>query len=614
MATEILGFGTPGRTKAGYLMIAFESAKSGLFYRTVIEPDTLEHEILREADGPRDAVYFGTEKATTSNPVVTESAEHRDNALATFRHPYGDSILFIRPLKNHDGPMELADEPVEPALAYVDGNTGTVTEVTYAEALNILDPSGSDRDLPDDTWALEFPTLLGNDGGPPTFIPNSLRLKQQRGKLDFCRMEFETKVGDNLKPHTRTGALTDEVPVVITHDGNIVKRMLFKPNSVRYGNTQTRIEVYDYQQALHNGSVDKKWQKVTLKDAYTHVFNQAETNRYNEIKFPDEFENLTLIGDDSEAGNANSATGGFIESEHGGRYTDETDRVVNGKFAVEFDDITPLEAIWKLNGDYALHTWTDDDQNLWVGQPELNARRHVAAPDDERVWRYTDLQVRHPRDAIKKMVVKGAWVDQPGWNLEGEWKQWFNPMKGGEDNNVFGSGDLHATAVVERTDIDHGITIERQTNAKKESIKPVARLAFFEEIRNQNSGSVDINPAKSGTFTTFESLEVGDFLHVVPNDDPFLDREEITATTGEIGDDIDLPEEFCGQEVKNEVYLIEGITHHVDGSGDWSISLDIALWPYDIGKNLTTQFYYYDPEGDDYLSEDEATTHGFESV
>jgi len=473
----------------------------------------------------------------------------------------------------------------------------------------------------DHEWTIAFPDVSGEDG-PLELRPYEMTFKQERRAFDYCRAKFPATVGEMLKPHTRQddGLLRDRRAANVKLDGDPVQTLMFSPDGIRYGDRYTHLRLFDLQRLLESGTVDKKWDKVTLVDAYEYVFNQREDRGIlQDIEFtmPDRLKTpdgnpLTLVSE-MEAGAEKGLISGLISGAQVAG--DDTKRMVEGQYVIEFDSISPLKALWKLNEDYQLQTWVDRDSVLWVGIPEATANRHIAAPDDERVWRYTNVNVAHPREPVKRVIVRGAWQDQPGFNIENELSEWFNPLGGGEDGNVFGSGDVNATGIAERTDIDYGLTYEKKVDAKKDAVEDVAHQAFLEEVRQQNSGQIHIDPTKSGDFTPIKELGLGDFLQIVPDDEAFDHRDNITASTGQITDEPeDRPTEWCGQSIQNEAYTVTGIQHKVDGSGRWTVIADVALWPHDIADRVGTKFMYYDPEGDEYLTEDEASSFLIEDI
>jgi len=250
------------------------------------------------------------------------------------------------------------------------------------------------------------------------------------------------------------------------------------------------------------------------------------------------------------------------------------ERVLGGTHAVDYQDITPLEAIHDLNEKFRVKSWVDADSTLVVGIPEAKPIVHYAAPDDDRAWRYKDPNISHSREPIKKVVVEGAWVDEPGpggvADTIEEVASWFGQSDTG------GAAEARAIGIAERTDIPNGREIlVRTSDAKKDNIREVAYLILREEIKRQNSGSTEIDPDLSGSeFSSVQNLYPGHRIRMVPEDAHF---DNPTATSGEYSEEIPDLDDHCGQFVYNERYLVTSVTHNLTKGGNWNIIANLAM-------------------------------------
>ena len=102
----------------------------------------------------------------------------------------------------------------------------------------------------------------------------------------------------------------------------------------------------------------------------------------------------------------------------------ETEKIIEASVLFDTEDTSPIKAIWELNELFKVQTWVDKDYTLWVGMPETLGVGHVAAPDDSRALRYSNVNVSHPREPIAMVVVEG-WVDTPGIGVDAG--SFFNP-------------------------------------------------------------------------------------------------------------------------------------------------------------------------------------------
>jgi hypothetical protein len=428
-----------------------------------------------------------------------------------------------------------------------------------------------------------------------------MSLKMTRQKYDFCRAKLPWEVGEEMKPHTRyeDGALYGLKPVDVCYNGKPIQRLMFRPDWVDYGDQLTHLQLHDLHKALADGVIDEQRDTIHLEDIYKTVVESASNRLIDTVHFtvPDQ-QVRTLYGDRNSSG-------------RGGRYRrqaaerDETKKVVESEYAVDFDQISPEKAIRRLNKKFRLKSWVNREGVLIIGLPEANSVRHVAAPDDERVWRYKDPSVSHGREPIKKAVVEGAWVDEPGFDLDV--MGWFNEG---------GTADVKAVGIAERQDIDYGTRfVVKSTKAKRDALPHVARLALKEKMKQQNAGTVEIDPELSGTeVSNVINLSSGDLLQLVPEDDYF---ENPTATSGVIGDSPDNPEAVCGGFVNNEAYLVTEVEHSVTKEGDWQVFADLGMYP-DV--EIKSYMNYFDPKANEWVSDDEIADDGdlagglFESI
>jgi hypothetical protein len=431
-------------------------------------------------------------------------------------------------------------------------------------------------------WTVRFPEIPGT-GGPAEFRPQTMTFTQNRSELDFARFQFDAVVGEQLKTHTGDDK-PERQPVEILLDGTLMATMMVVPNTVQYGDRATYMTLKDLQKSLDSGIIDQNYRSDSIQGAYEFVFEAREVEIINEIKFtfPD-----TDDGTPQATDNPN-----MIVSEEQAKVVQD---YANSTIEADFKNVSPLRALYQLNGDLGFHSWIDKEGVLWVGVPEVDPTTHVAAPNDDRVWRYTEASVRHPREQIRGVALRGKWVDQPGWNIETDITQisdWFIP--GGQ-----GTGDYRVIGVAERTDIDDGLLFEfKNADLKRDGVVDGAKLALIEEMKNQNTGHIQINPDKSGTYTTFTGLAPGDFIHVVPHDKYF--NGPYSKTTGQIGDEPDNHNsDWCGSVTKNESYTISGVQHTVHMSGRWEVTVDVILWPAEkIVDNIEVRTVYFDPNAD----------------
>lgn len=448
-------------------------------------------------------------------------------------------------------------------------------------------------------WTIRFPNIDGWDG-PFEIRPHTMNFRQVRGKYDWCRAEFDHTVAEELAQHTRIegGQLREATVAEVCLDGESQQVMYFQPDNVQYGDNGTYVELTDLQESLDTGVVDMEAQHgIPLVEAYEYAFEKRENDLLTDIKFTfaDQIQDLpprvgaALYPDQIEQ----------VRADEQGI----TEQMLTSYYGLTFDQVSPAKAIWTLNEMFNLISWVDTEYNLWVGVPETNAVRHIAAPDDDRAWRYYDPSIRHPSAPIRGVVVKGKWVDEPGVNVSEKVTQFFLPAKTVSDSLTQSNphGDVRAEGVAFRPGISRadGEFFEiDDTPAKRDALPHVAKQAFLERAKDQHKGSVNIDPELSGDLTPLAELTVGDFIHLVPDDDHF---DFPTASSGEYPHRPSGFNDLCGDFVYNEVYLIVGVTHELT-QGDWQISLELVIYPdFEIASYLR----YFDPRSEEYITEED---------
>jgi hypothetical protein len=430
--------------------------------------------------------------------------------------------------------------------------------------------------------------------------PVTMSLTASRTDYDFCRVKFSRKVGEAMKPHTKysSGSLSGRRLVDACYNGTAVHRFLFKPDKAEYGQDFTYIDLVDLHKSLGDGIIDKQWETVKIREAYNYVIEKATNGLIKGPVFtiPENIEN-ELVGEaalDGDPDDDNADGEGFAireAREPGGdldriwrKHTtverieqDRSKKLTDSYFAIDLERVGPEKALMRLNEKFGIKTWFNENGVLSVGFPEARSVVHAAAPRDQRVWRYKDPSISHPRDPIKTVVVEGSWVDAPGVGGFDDLVGWFDQ---GEENRP---GDVIATGFATRTDIDEGVSFTvKNTDAKRDALPTMAETEIREKMKEQNSGSIQIDPALSGHgVTKVHQAMPGDFIRLFPPTEP----------------------DECGYEHPDDTYLISEVSHKISEGGKWMTDLDLVFYP---DSPVRSFMRYFDPTDERYYTEEKA--------
>lgn len=467
----------------------------------------------------------------------------------------------------------------------------------------------------DNDWTVRFPTV--NSGDPFEVRPASMTTSWGRRRLDYAEVEMPEGVAEMMKPETRDkdGKLREEQPVDLCIDGDPVRRLLFQPERAMYTNGEAHLTLVDIQYVMNDGIVDNRDAIIRVEDAYNYAFDRVESEYLTDIEFdlPD------TVPETVRGGAARGFTGGITNAirEHTG-WGKENPQYLDTKWAIDWDRISPFQAIWDLNNNINVYSWVEGT-TLKIGLPELRPNTYLAAPNDDRVWRYTNVSVRHPNKPIQRVVVQGQWItDDDMSSLDFLARMFSEPD---EDTDPF---TVRMEGVAERSDINYGRTITlNESDAQKGGVQNAARLELYRRMSKNRNGTVQLDPALSGDdYGNPAELQPGDYLRVVPDDshytfgnplsdnagrniqDAIDDWNEEIATAGEIGDPkpLGMPE-WCNP-VNNELYLVTGVEHSVLKAGGWQVNVDVALYP---DSPIDTYFRYFNPRNGEYIDESDVT-------
>lgn len=431
--------------------------------------------------------------------------------------------------------------------------------------------------------------------------PRSMRFDRSRGEFDYCKAEFSQSVADHIRPHLEDedSILRHPLAVYLLIRGEIIYRLLYTSDGVRFGENGVHIEFQDPQKYLTRGVVDWRQRTVELEEAYRYVFSQRDTNGptiFDGITFTVPDESYTrLVNQIGQSGRTSeevrrlnrehSPTGGSAVTsvEIAALEERNVENIIKSKYSIDFDKISPWECITKLNQKFGVTSWAHPDGNLYIGAHSPTGVDHVAAQDDGRVWKISDYQINAPRDPVTRSVVRGGWISDPNDSVVDEIGEILNTNRSADDFRVEGVAEVEST-----THRGQEIT-ETLPDAKRDSLEGIAKRKMINKQRDQQSGVLEILPELSGnSWTDVRHVSIGDYIRTIPPDGS-------ETQTG-----------VCESNVEDEWFDVVGVHQELLGDGSWNLRLDVVkqLDGYLNSDNISTRLRYYNPASKEYIEGD----------
>lgn len=432
-------------------------------------------------------------------------------------------------------------------------------------------------------WTVEFPWIPGEDG-QFEIRPIQMSFSINRTGYDYCRAKFPYEVGNMMSDQVSNPDHPLRYPTVVNikYDGTTVRKLLWKPQYIKYGRKFTHIQFQDLQRTLADGSLDMKRSAINIFEAYERIIEGAENPIIQDVEYnlPEgaaviaEPQKVNLLGDPAD-----------------GEFTVDEDNPNNFQ-EIEFDgfdheDITPEKAIQELNSLFSVQSWVRDDRTLMVGIPEGREQNHFAAPNDDRVWRYKDPQTKEGREPVKTVFVKGKYTDLPGHDMADSLDVMSD--KGLKDVQLFG--------IASRTDIDRGKSVAiSDQKVGQDAIEYRAENALMEEVKTADRGTVELDTNNSGHQVSHPiEAKPGDSITLVPHDKHF---DNPSADSGVIGDRPPR-DELCAGFVHNRTYFITEVEHNLTEGGHYGVFIDLGIYP---SMEIETAVAYWKPDSEQWIS------------
>lgn len=443
--------------------------------------------------------------------------------------------------------------------------------------------------------------------------PRSMEFDRTKGKFDYAQAKFPQDVAELLQSEIDSesySVLKQPVPVDLKIQGNPIYRLLWTPDSARFTGSEIHVEFHDPQKFLSRGNVDLRYDNVKTRDIYEEVFEQRESEGpeiFKGIKFTDEnqgYEELiSRYRGDSRIINKRSER--FLDVLQQYRSQDVSEKkkqregvdnpreaiekegvinIIDGHGAVDFENISPLDAIERLNDKFGIETWAAPDGYFWVGTRKGNEVRHLAAPDDSRVWKLSEFNITPPRDPVVRYIVKGGWDEDPSASTAEELVPKIDALNVGTD-------EFRIEGVAHQPNVSFGQTMMEEADAKKDALEGIAKQKLINKQREQWNGHIEIRPSLSGNeVSELRHVEIGDSIRTVPPESDIQSDDE---------------DSVCSTNINHQLFYIAGVQHGLTGAGNWTTRLDVV--PYLSGDlspvDIETELQYNDPSDRERIEE-----------
>lgn len=397
------------------------------------------------------------------------------------------------------------------------------------------------------------------------FPRSGIRVRPYEGdvkiqKRNYAEAEFVLSekagqlIGDSVE---------NKEPVIFVLDADDIYRFIYLEDSLDFRRNFDRenesiLKLHDARAVLADSALSKRWFEAELDTIVSYIRDNSD-DPHGVI------ESIQYAGD-VDADQLIETVGDVVPIESAGRLFDITSlpenviklkdglglsgSLVVGEEGIEFDDISPLEALEKVASELEYSFWIDVDGTLYVGLDETWGQSVRVA--DRTSFSVRRLDILEPKHKVNTVVAKA-----PQQASSGDW---------------FPDPVLRSVAEAEATDIDGGtLAVGVKKGQSLENIKKVAQRRLIKEISSDISGSGVFNGLASDHKDVLARLTVGD--HFIIADSAF---------------------DSCRTGAAGGHYTVKSVHHRINPRQGWRIDVDFGRIP----ENIETRSFYYDPQDD----------------
>lgn len=406
-----------------------------------------------------------------------------------------------------------------------------------------------------------------------TLYPLSVSFQYHKDEFDFLTCKFDIDTANRIQEYLDS-TLSNPQRATVLVDGKPVRMMYYEPDFFRLGSTNEEdgrdwpgyLELHDLHESLEGGTVNYAPKTTTLKDTYRRIFrarDDKETIKSLEFSIP---QNPRIYRSDNDTAFAFDGNVGIFAPFE-----------IDFGYSINFDKISPLEAIEKANNVFGVSTHISPDGDLVVGQYEGETSYTASDTGSGSNLHISSASMTNTSNKIKQLTIEGP-KEKPSTQtlgLEGTTEkisEWLNQRT---DNDV----GFRTQVVVENLAVDSGKTATIQAhNAERGELRDLAKRQYRRLESQRTRGTISVSQNTSNRYG------------------PFF-----------IGDGIEVAEPLSSGGLKKPAYsagdyYVAGISHRYQQS--WTSDVEVFQIPSDPADLNVTLRYIDISSGQEYTHEE----------
>lgn len=370
----------------------------------------------------------------------------------------------------------------------------------------------------------------------------------KRGQRNYATAEFTlSKAAGELIGNS----VSTKEPVLFVIDGNPVYRFVLLEDSLEFRQNfgkedEAVLEIYDARRVLDSGVISKTWKGARFSDIVSHILDNRQ----------DEYGVINDVNYAGEGSPEDEVEGSELVPDYAGFSLKEFFNPLNLVGArhpfvpgIEFDEITPLQAMEKVTGELEYDFWVDVDGTLNVGLDETWGQVMAVLNKEETAVERLDIIESHNK--IDTVITSA-------------------PHQG--ENEWFQTGALRGVAQATTDEFDgSSLALGISQGSTLEDVRRIAERRLLKETLGDINGSAVFNGLATKDKETLGKLTVGDHL--------YIDGNAFAS---------------CRTSVDSGHYIVKNVHHRINPRQGWRVDVDISRAIQDIESTT----WFYDPQDD----------------